>query len=109
VLHEYSARLAARLMGGARARQELLHHAGAGAEYRRLSERLSPQRLALAWPHVCTRMRGEGRAERAATFIATQPAMVACIAEALPEMAHLDTLIVMGAQPARAPGFLQWG
>ena len=79
--------------------QELLHHAGAGADYRRLSERLSPARLATAWPTVCTRLRGEGRAsEGSATFLAAEPALIACVAEALPVMDHISTLIVAGAE-----------
>lgn len=84
---------------GCGARQELLHHAGAGADFRRLSERLSPARLAAAWSHVATRLRGEGRAEGAATFMAAEPAMVACMAALLPEMDHVSTLIVVGATP----------
>ena len=80
-------------------RQELLHHAGAGADFRRLSERLSPARLAAAWSHVATRLRSEGRAEGGATFMAAEPAMVACMAALLPEMDHVSTLIVVGATP----------
>ncbi len=82
---------------GRGARQELLHHAGAGADFRRLSERLSPARLAVAWSHVATRLRGEGRAEGAAMFMAAEPAMLACVAALLPEMDHISTLIVVGA------------
>ena len=83
----------------ARRAQELLHHAGAGADYKRLSERLSPARLAAAWPAVCTRMRGEGRASGgSATFLAAEPALIACAAEALPEMGHISTLIIASAE-----------
>ena len=79
--------------------QELLHHAGAGAEYKRLSERLSPARLATAWPAVCTRLRGEGRASGgSAAFLAAEPALIAAVAEALPEMGHICTLILASAR-----------
>ncbi|KAK9826203.1 hypothetical protein WJX81_007451 [Elliptochloris bilobata] len=80
--------------------KELLHHAGAGVEYKRLSERLSRARLSTAWPAACTRLRGEGRAsEGSATFLAAEPALIACVAEALQEMGHISALIIAAAPP----------